>query len=120
MAATGHVHGGKTLSFFDLDVAVAAKQRLEEFASALSEMLKTFQETNQYWCDRMAAEARVEGDFASKLTEARSIPEAVTTCQEWGSQHLEMIAKDAKHLFDDTQKIMQTGARLNGWATKAP
>jgi hypothetical protein len=33
-----------------------------------------------------------------------------------------MLTEDAKHLFDDTQKFMQTGARLfaNGWATKPP
>lgn len=65
-----------------------AKQRLDEFANVQTELLKTFQETNEHWRNRIASEAKVEQDFASKLTAARSIPDAMTTCQEWGNRHL--------------------------------
>ena len=49
--------------------------------------------------------------LASKLTAARSIPDAMTACQEWG-RRFEMMAEDGKHLLSDTQKFMETGAHL--------
>ena len=55
--------------------------------------------------------------MTAKLTAARSIAEVATTYQEWASRHMEMSAEDAKRLFADGQKIVQTGAHLlaNGW-----
>ena len=43
-------------------------------------------------------------------------------CQEWTSRRFEMIADDGKHLLADTQKFMETGARLvsNGWLSNRP
>lgn len=116
MASKEKLQGGELkLPLFNListDFATTARQRLGDFADAQAELLNIFQEINQHWRDRISAEAKVEADFASKLTAARSIPDVVTTCQEWGSRHLEMVAEDAAHLFDDTQKLMQTSARL--------
>ena len=125
MAAKQDVRSkGTELPFFNLvpvDFAVTAKQRFEESANVQSELLKAFQETNEHWRDRIVAEAKVEGDFASRLAAAQSIPDAMATCQQWGTRHLEMMAEDARHLFDDTQKFVQTGARLfaNVWATRS-
>jgi len=72
----------------------------------------TLQETNRQWFDRAQAEANLASEFASKLTAARSIPEAMATCQEWTSRRFEMMAEDGKHLFADTQKFMEAAARL--------
>jgi len=51
------------------------------------------------------------------LTTTRSIPDAMTTCQEWTGRQIEMMAKDSKLLAADTQRFMETGARLlsSGW-----
>jgi len=123
VVAKQQVHNEKTeMPFFSVipvDFVATAKQRFEEFADVQTDLLKAFQETNEHWRNRMAVEAKVEGDFASKLTSVRSIPDAMIACQEWGSRRLEMMAEDAVHFFDDTQKCMQTSARLfaNGWAT---
>ena len=97
-------------------------ERFEEFAKAQTEQFNNFQETNRQWLDRVQAETNLASEFVSKLTAARSIPDAMTAYQVWGSRRLEMMAEDTRHLLDNTQKFMQTSARLlaNGWQSKAP
>jgi hypothetical protein len=36
----------------------------------------------------------------------------MTTCQEWTGRQIEMMAEDSKLLTADTQRFMETGARL--------
>jgi Phasin protein len=102
-------------SMFDLapaDLATEAKKRMEEFVSAQTELFDIFQESNRQWVGRIQAEATLASELTSKLTAARSIPDAMSACQEWGSRRFEMMAEDTKHLLDDSQKFMQAGAHL--------
>ena len=94
-----------------------ALQRFGEFTKAQTEQLSNFRETNRQWLERVQAEASLASELISKLTAARSIPDAMTAYQEWGGRRLEIMAEDTKHLMDNTQKFMQTSARLiaNGW-----
>ena len=71
---------------------------------------------------RMQAEANLASEFASKLAAARSLPEAMFTCQDWGKRRIEMMAEDTKHLLDDTQTFIQIGAQLltKTWQGKRP
>ncbi|MGD0023515.1 MAG: phasin family protein [Xanthobacteraceae bacterium] len=104
------------------EFAAIGKKRIEDFANAQTELLDKLQETNRQWFERVQSEANLVSEFASKLTAARSIPDAMTACQEWTSRRFEMMAEDGKHLFADTQKFMETGARLlsNGWLSGRP
>jgi Phasin protein len=103
------------------EFAAMGKDRIDEFIKLQTELLDKLQEINRQWFDRAQAEATLASDFASKLTAARSIPEAMTACQEWTTRRFEMMAEDGKHLLADTQKFMETGARFmsNGWLTKS-
>jgi hypothetical protein len=56
--------------------AETGKQRVEEFTKAQMELLDKLQEANQRWLERMQQEANLASEFASKLTVARSIPDA--------------------------------------------
>ena len=94
------------------DFAATTKKQIKAFTNAQSEALDNLQEMNHQWLDRIQAEAALASELASKLTASRSIPEAITTCQKWGSRRFEMMADDTKHLWDDTQKFMQASARL--------
>ena len=94
------------------DFAVTAKRQIEAITRAQSEALDNFQEMNQQWLDRIQAEASLASELASKLTAARSVPDAITAYQNWGSRRFEMMAEDTKHLWDDTQKFMQVSARV--------
>lgn len=107
--------GTPNYSLFDLasaDFAAETKKRIEEFANAQTELFDIFQETNRQWAHRIQAEATLASELTSKLTAARSIPDAMSACQEWGSQRFAMMAEDTKHLLDDTQKFMQAGTHL--------
>jgi hypothetical protein len=85
--------------------------------NAQTELLERLKETNRQWFDRVESEANLASEFASKLTSARSLPDAMSACQEWTMRRFAMMAEDGKHVLADTQKLMETGARLlsNGW-----
>lgn len=104
------------------EFAATAKKRVEDFVHAQTELLEKLRETNQQWFDRMQSEANMASEFASKLTKVRSIPEAMTACQEWTNRRFEMMAEDGRHLLADTQKFMETGARIlsSGWLSNRP
>ena len=88
------------------------KKRVEEFVNTQRELLEKLQEMNRQWFDRAQSETNLASEFASKLTAARSIPEAMAAYQEWASRRFEMMAEDGKHLLADTQKFMEAATRL--------
>ena len=93
------------------------KKSIEELLNAQTELLKNLQETNRHWLEIVQSETALASKFATKLTTTRSIPDAMTTCQEWSNRQIEMMAEDSKPLVADTQRFMETGARLlwNDW-----
>ncbi len=93
------------------------KKRIEELFNANTDLVEKLEESNRQWFDRAQSEANLVSEFTSKLTAARSIPDALAACQEWGSRRFELMAEDGKHLAADTQKFMEAGARLlaTGW-----
>jgi len=110
------------LNQIPVDFAETAKKQFKELADAQTELFEQFQEVNKRWLDRAQAEANLASEFVSKLLSARSIPDAMSACQDWGTRRFEMVADDAKHVLDDTQKFMQTSAHAlaNGFGSKSP
>src|SRR6516164_4781673 len=104
------------------EFAVMGKQCMEELVNVQRELFETLQETNRRWLECVQSEAALASKLATKLTATRSVSEAMTTCEEWTSRQIEMIAEDSKLLAADTQKLMHTGARLlwNGWRSSHP
>ncbi len=102
------------------EFAAMGKKRFEDFFNAQTELVDKLQESNRQWLERMQSEANLASEFASKLTAARSIPEAMAACQEWTNRRFAMMAEDGKHLLADTQKFAETSARLlaNGGPAK--
>jgi hypothetical protein len=104
------------------EIATMGKQCIEELVNVQTELLERLQETNRHWLERVQSEAALASKYATKLTATRSVSEAMTTCQEWTSRQIEMIAEDSKLLVADTQRFMETGARLlwNDWWSNRP
>ncbi len=94
------------------EFAEMGKKRVEEFVNAQTELVQKLQEMNRQWFDRAQSEANLASELASKLTAARSIPDAMAAYQQWTSRRFEMMAEDGKHLLADTQKLMEAAARL--------
>lgn len=108
------------LNLMPAQLAAMGKKQIDEFIKMQTELLDKLQDTNRQWLDRAQTEADLASEFASKLSAARSIPEAMTACQEWSSRRFAIMAEDSKHLVEDSQKFIETGARLmsNAWAAK--
>lgn len=101
--------------------AAMGQNQIDEFIKMQTELLDKLQDTNRQWFNRMKSEADLASEFAAKLAAARSIPDAMTACQEWFTRRFEMMAEDGKHLLEDSQKFIEAGARLmsNGGSTKS-
>lgn len=94
------------------DLAAMGKKTIEEFAKAQAELLRTLQETQRRWLDRIQSETAFASEFAHKVGEARCIPDAMAACQEWTSRRFVMMADDGNQLLADSRKVMETGARF--------
>jgi hypothetical protein len=93
-------------------LAALGKKNIEGFAKAQSELLSTMQDAHRRWFERMESEAKLASEFTRKVTNCRSIPDAVAACQEWTGRRLEMMADDGRHLLADSRKVMERSARL--------
>jgi phasin protein len=94
------------------ELAELGKKRIGEFVRVQTEFLDEVHEANRHWLDRIESEANLASEFASKLSSARSMPDAMAASRDWATQYFAMLAEDGKHLADDTRKFMATGARL--------
>lgn len=97
---------------FAMPLLIAAPKQFEAFTQAQSELTRKVTEINRHWADRGQSDASLASEFASKLAAARSIPDAVTTWQEWSSQRFERMAEDSKHFLADIQNVMKAAAGL--------
>ena len=123
--ALKETNGGRSAALLDFapaEFAAAAQRQFYELAGAQTRLFHVMQETTQHWLDRAQAETTLASEFTSKLSSAKSIPDAITVCQNWGSRRFEMMAEDARHVVDDAQKFMQmsTGIVASDRRVKAP
>jgi hypothetical protein len=99
------------------DLGALGKKQIDELLNLQTEFLGKLHEANRRWFDRARLEANLASEFASNLTAARSVPDAVSACQGWSRRQFEIVAEDGKQFIDDAQKLAATGARFfsNGW-----
>jgi 2-keto-4-pentenoate hydratase len=71
------------------------------------ELFETFQDISRDWFARATSEAELAFKLPRQLTNARSVPDAMSAYQEW----LSMCGEDGRRLISDGQKIMDTSAR---------
>lgn len=100
------------LNFAPTELAAMGKKRLEATIEMQTELLDKLQEMNREWLARVQSEVDLASELTSKLTAARSLPDAATACQEWASKRVDMVAKDGRRFLGNSQKVMETGARL--------
>ena len=74
--------------------------------------MATLQELNRHWLDRWQEEAKLFTDFSSKLTAARSLPEATKGYQDLAERHWEMASEDAKRVIEDSEALTRKGVQL--------
>jgi hypothetical protein len=92
------------------ELAAIGQQRFQDFVSAQAELLNQLRKLNEIWLDRLHSDAKLASEFTVKLTEARSIPEAMSASQEWATRRLQMMAEDGQRLAAVIQKLAETSA----------
>ena len=82
-----HTSPDKTFPFLlnTGELAALGKKRIGEFMRAQTELLDEMQETNRHWLDRIQSEANLASEFASKLSSARSMPDAMAVSRDWAT-----------------------------------
>ena len=93
----------------------AAKFPILEFIPAMMDMQREafegLEQVNRDWLAWMESEARLSSDFASKLIEARSVPDTAAAWQACVTRQFELLAENGLRFFADGQKLMETGTR---------
>jgi hypothetical protein len=98
-------------------LAEAGKKRVEDMIDLQSEVFDYLQEMNRHWFAHLQSEAAIASEFANKFTAARSLPETATLYREWAKRRIELFAQDGQRFLADTDKLVETGARVlaDGW-----
>jgi hypothetical protein len=85
-----------------------------------SEVFNTLQEMRRDWMARATAEVELSLKLSKKLTDAHSVPDAITAYQEWlNDEMMSARTEDARLLMSNGQKFMDTSSRLlaNAWTS---
>jgi len=77
-----------------------------------SEFFHALQEMSRDWVGRATAEVELSLKLSKKLTDAHSVPDAITAYQEWLSDEMNARAEDARLFMSNGQKIMDASSRL--------
>ena len=85
--------GGLLSKQVTAELAAIGQQRFQDFVSAQVELLNQLRKLNEIWLDRLRSDANLASEFTVKLTEARSIAEAMSASQEWATRRLQMMAE---------------------------
>lgn len=96
------------------------RKQFEAAVAMQKEVFDTFEQMNRAWFDRAQSEIDLAVKFVGKLAGTRSIPDAVTACQECIGQQIEMFANDGRRMLADTEKLLRAGTRHLGEAPTGP
>jgi hypothetical protein len=84
-----------------------------------SEFFNALQEMSRDWMGRATAEVELSLKLSKKLTDAHSVPDAITAYQEWLSEEMNARTEDARLLMSNGQKIIEASSRLlsDSWSS---
>jgi phasin protein len=69
------------------------------------------EEANRNWLARAELERDLASDLATKLSTAKTPPDAAKMYQEWMSRRIQTLAEDGRKLFADSQKYLNAATR---------
>ncbi len=75
------------------------------------EMTDILSDIGREWFARATSKAELAMKLPTKLTSARSVPDALSAYQEWLGEWMNIVNEDGRRFIADSQKIMDTGVR---------
>jgi Phasin protein len=100
---------------FSIDFTRPSDQAQEQAKSVFAtqkDLLDALERMNEYWFARAKSEAELVTTVANKLASARSMPDLTSVYQDWLGQRMQRYVEDSNHVFDDVQKLLQSGTRV--------
>jgi uncharacterized membrane protein YfhO len=88
-----------------------AQEHAKSVFATQKELLDALERMNEYWFARAKSEAELVTSVANKLASARSMPDLTSAYQDWLGQRMQRYVEDSNHVFDDVQKLFQSGTR---------
>jgi hypothetical protein len=101
-------------NFLPPDMSAIGTKGFEAFAAVQKEFMDAVGKVNRTWASYLNDEAALATNLTQKITKAASIPEAAAAYQEWANQHMELVSKQAKKVFEDTQEFTKACSQIAG------
>lgn len=89
----------------------AGKGQAEALTALQKELMEAYEEAGRAWTERARTELELWSELGKKLTETRSMPEAVQIYQQSLTRRMQMATEDSQKLAADWQKLAQKFAR---------
>lgn len=88
------------------------KDQTDALMEMQRELSKLIERANEDWLARVELERNMATELTSKLTSAKSLPDAAKAYQEWMSRRIETMTKDSQKFFADSQKFVSSMNRF--------
>jgi hypothetical protein len=82
------------------------------------EMFEVLHDIGNDWLARATSRAELAFKLPSKLSEASTVPDALSAYREWFGEWVTMMDEDGRHLISDGQKIVDYSVRC--FTTSSP
>jgi hypothetical protein len=101
-----------------MEIGETGKKSVQAIVEIQKEIFDNLERMNRDWFVRAREEANAACELATKMATVRSVPDTAGIYQQWMTRRMEMFSEDSQRYFADSQKFMQSTARLlsNGWA----
>lgn len=94
------------------EMARISGNNIETLAAVQKEFLDALSKANRVWITYFNEEAALASNFTEKLTKTKSIPDAAAAYQEWMSQHMELLSKQAQKVLAETQDFTKACTQI--------
>jgi hypothetical protein len=85
-------------------------RQMEALIEAQSTLASRIQEASGGWMKRAEVETALAADLATKLTNARSLPEAAAAWQDWTNRRVALAGEDTKRAMNDVRSMFAAAA----------
>ena len=82
-----------------------AGQNIETLAAIQKQLLDVLNKANHEWVTFLNEEAELASNLSNKMTTAKSIPDATAAYQELVSRQMELMTRQARIIFENTQEF---------------
>ena len=81
------------------------RQNIETFGALQKQLLDVLNKANHEWVTFLNEEAELASNLSKKMTTAKSIPDATAAYQELISRQMELMTRQARIIFENTQEF---------------